>query len=104
MSSEVRRAPELSFQAPPPAPCPGPAAATRHLVARTGSVLRGLWGTQASDEDTEGGMRGTKLHPQEETSEREGGARESGGRQAGLRLDRADHPDALPGLDLEKRP
>lgn len=82
MSSEVRRAPELSFQAPPPAPCPGPAAATRHLVARTGSVLRGLWSTQASDEDTEGGMRELNCtRRRKQVSGKEGPGSQVGGRQ-----------------------
>ena len=42
---------------PRPCPTPGPVAATRHLVARMGSVLRGLEVTEAGDEDAEGGMR-----------------------------------------------
>ena len=68
---------------PRPCPTPGPVAATRHLVARMGSVLRGLEVTEAGDEDAEGGMRELKHTGRGSPSEQEARAWEwaAGGRQ-----------------------
>ena len=75
----------LNNSNPALAPRPGPVAARRHLVARMGSVLRGLEVTEAADEDAEGGMRELNAPAEGARVSRPGGWAAGGSQDRGYR-------------------